>query len=286
MSNNETCQRFAEELTGNGSLSEACRAHLDTCPECQAFAATVQAMKSESSAYSRAEIEPLRRNVIKRLEASPFYTRRPASDGNSLVERVLEFIMPWRFTLGFVTAVVLIAVITVFSQSGSSVLPVPVVPTDAPVTTLAFHIESEATPDYSPLPAGSRFELAQGQAVLHGPNRTRLHVQGPVAITPDEHGFILHSGQVRAEVTPGQTTYTGTTPHGTVEVLGTIFECVVGESATKVSVISGKVKVLPFGGEAVILETDQTTEMTLQPAASEVDHASKTYSPITDLQGE
>ena len=271
MSSNETCRRFAEELSAGGRRSEACRAHLETCTDCRQLSETVQALKVEPSAYNRAAIEPFRRNVLRRLESSPLFTQKPT--GESVFDRLIELIMPLRWTLGFAVALIILAVVSISPESPS------VVPANA------FRIEGEVaavTPFTAP---GAVFDLAQGRAFLHGPDGSSLEVTGPVRLIPQERGFTLLTGQVLARVKPGETPYVGRTPHGTIEVLGTVFECTITEHATTVRVVSGTVKVVPNAGEPTTLEADQSTTMNLQEG-SEVDNASTTYPPITDLQGE
>jgi hypothetical protein len=99
------------------------------------------------------------------------------------------------------------------------------------------------------------------KAVITLPEGSRLKVQGPARLSISPRGFHLTRGALTAEVSKRPETFTGTTPHGKIEVLGTIFSCETTPNKTTVRVVQGKVKVIPDKGKHEILKAGDSTEM-------------------------
>ena len=103
--------------------------------------------------------------------------------------------------------------------------------------------------------------FAGERAVITVPDGSVLKAEGPARLTLTPQGFHLASGFLTASVAKESKEFIGTTPHGQIIVLGTVFSCNSTAQKTIVKVIEGKVKVKPDQGPEKILKAGETAEM-------------------------
>lgn len=95
------------------------------------------------------------------------------------------------------------------------------------------------------------------------PDQSKLEVTGPARVQLRERGFQQLSGEVKATVVPGKAVFEGQTPHGRIQVLGTVFISKVAPAQTTVRVVTGKVRILPDSGHSVELVAGDSGNMLL-----------------------
>lgn len=248
----KSCENAVEQaLSGNPANQE----HVAGCEQCRQMIATISAIRNEAApADLSAEFPQLKASVMKRL--------RPILKEKYGDERSESFLQSWffKFTLG-AAALLLIFSMTIpiigdkipDKISGKNSLPI--------VLTQNFSISVNRSEARS-VSLDNPVSLFSGEtAEITLPDSSILKVEGPARLTLAPRGFHLASGFLTATVSKGKGTFTGTTPHGQIEVLGTVFSCDSTAQKTVVKVIEGKVKVKPDKGSEKILTAGETAEM-------------------------
>ncbi len=271
MNNNDFCEEFIEEISGKEPFSSACQAHLKTCEICRETVYSVKSFRSEKSAYSPGEIERFKDGVAKRIsaaeQAEPAFLQkivswfRPGFSGGNML-----------FATGF-TILILILGMNVLSKKEMIFKAGP------GVYQVAW---SDGKTQIFPLDAP--FQIDSGSALISAPDSSSYEVVGPIRLLVKERGFYLSTGVLIAGVAPSKETFVGNTPHGQLEVLGTIFECRVASEGTLVKVISGRVLAKPSGKAQKILTAGQEWKMSLIESASPGE-TQASQSSVLDLQG-
>lgn len=186
--------------------------------------------------------------VLARAERPPAIPEGPASR------------RPWIAAGGF-AVVAAAAAFLLWGGSGSVPVPAPAAPEVAAVTPAANPaVEPPVTiPEPATkiqVPAGEPLTMEPGPGVelsLGGGTLASLRrPEGGVALE-------IERGWVRAEVVPGsqRIPFRVHTPHGTVEVIGTVFEVESNPDTTDVRVRRGKVRVTESSGTERLVEAGQ-----------------------------
>ena len=238
---NKDCLDFIEEFTGTQPLSSDARDHLAQCPGCQGIAADAGKLRSQASAFPDAAPPALRQKVLTRLAPPP----APA-----------PFWQAW-FQPLFVTAAALVLLFVVFTQPGSP-------PAAGPGG--AWEVSIDGRPRQAFLP-DRPFQVASGsEALIAMPDGSELLARGPAALHARNRSFHLSVGIVQARVKPGNESFIATTPHGSVEVVGTVFTLKTASEGTSVEVTEGKVLVRFHGTPPSLLTAGQIAASPLQTA--------------------
>lgn len=258
-----TCQTSIDQVMNENSLNADMQAHVGSCEGCQTTIATLNAI-SENGApadYS-CEFPGLKQRVLRAIKPIMKAQYAQESSGSPF--------SGWVFRLVFAgTALVLLlaAVSPIWQQSPGKDSPKP---NGAVQMTSAksFKISVDGKP-FTESSIDNPVSLFSGEtASIKTPDGSLLKVKGPTRLNVTPRGFHLLSGSLVAEVVKDSTAFIGTTPHGQIEVLGTVFSCDSSAQKTIVKVFAGKVKVTPDCGLPVILKPGDFTEMTSNAAVS------------------
>ncbi len=104
-------------------------------------------------------------------------------------------------------------------------------------------------------------------ALITIPDGSKIKAVGPARLSISERGFHILNGKIEVSVVPGPKKFIGTTPHGQITVLGTVFNCNVTSEKSEISVSRGKVQVQPDCGKTQILTAGQKTTISGNPTA-------------------
>jgi len=231
------------------------RDHLESCEQCRQMIATIAAIKKDAAPANPAlEFPHLKAAVMKRL--------KPVLKSKFAEERSESFLHSWFFklALGAAAFVLLLSMtLPVLRQKAPDQTVVrnslPIVLTQNFKISVNGQAEKEVSLD-NPV---SLFAGEAAQITL--PDASTLKVDGPARLSIAPRGFHLASGFLTASVCKGKGTFVATTPHGQIEVLGTVFSCDSTAQKTVVKVIEGKVKVKPDQGSEQVLSAGETAEM-------------------------
>lgn len=241
------CQRLQESLMGSTDMAEDPE-HLASCGECRQFRATIETLgKNRSNLFS-----PPPARLVRSILNQAF----PPPAG-----------LPWPLALLTILAAVGILVFSSLalyrSQSPSSVPQKTVSPAEPRLNSPAPSLPLAGNPGLHP--DTRRIIMTDGEHLVSGPDGTQFELSGRVDIRILDRGFILQEGVITAHVKPGKTPFIGKTPHGTLEVLGTVFKVMVKIDRSYVSVHEGKVRVKPLQGSSRVLTAAETLEMSATP---------------------
>ncbi len=263
---NSMCQKCLEAITGPESqhLDPEMLHHLETCSSCARQLKVFEQLQHEGSAFSGDSFPELKLNIMRRLEPALEQRRMARAAASSTA----DFSWLWKF-VPVLTSVLIVAVLLLNSISPRGNTP-------------ALHGPAEIS-----APSGTGYRLALNNtapvtvsldnpvtlienetAIVTGPDGSLLKVAGPARLNVMPRGFHLLNGHLQAEVVPGLGEFTGTTPHGQITVLGTVFTVDTDHRHTRVAVISGRVKVQADGKEAVLLAAGEKTEISQQTDVS------------------
>ncbi len=245
-----TCHETIEQVINDQEANP----HLETCESCQIMAQTTRAIKKvgKPADYEK-DFPGLKEKVLHRI--IPIFKKRFQAEKSNEA----SFFSGWVFKLAIATAAVVMFFALTFRPTG----PGPVKNPDyLPIKLMqTFKMSVNAKPLIE-VSIDSPVSLFEGEtAQIMVPDGSKLKVNGPARLSIMPRGFHLISGSLVAEVTRSNSSFTATTPHGKIEVLGTIFSCVSTSQKTTVKVIQGKVKVSPDKGSAVIIAAGETAEM-------------------------
>ncbi len=251
------CLQHLDALSGKAPLNAEAAAHLKTCPACRRAADTIGALRSEKTAWPTLDLSGLRRRVVERVRLEP----RPQS-GRDVSQTGIEPVVPWWEALlsvralGLAAALAVLMLAVVFWSTRVSPVSRTVQTTGGQEFRLT---RADGTVETRPL--HDLFSIATETVELALPDGSQLTLTGPAKAQAFSRGFSIERGTVRARVKPGQTTFTGRTPHGEITVLGTIFVCRVTEQETLVRVEEGKVRIVSTHGPERVLVAGQTAAM-------------------------
>ncbi|MBF0502866.1 MAG: FecR domain-containing protein [Candidatus Riflebacteria bacterium] len=243
MTTDNFCERFIEEISGRSQLSADASAHLRSCQACREARQVVESLIREGSAVRPAASHvAIKRIVMGRINAP---AAEPANEWGHGFQGAIA-----------AAAVVLMAVcLWMFSGDHRSAYPgYPGISPNTYLITSTYGISSSA-------PLDQPFILASGSARLTAPDGSIFEAVAPIDMSVASRGFHLTNGILIASVQPGKIPFIGTTPHGNIEVLGTVFKVRVNRENSIVSVISGKVQVTPFDGVGKTFIANQSTAM-------------------------
>lgn len=251
------CLQHLDALSGKAPLNADTAAHLKTCPACRQVADTLAALRHEKSAWPTLDLSGLRRRVVERVRAEPRLKQRhdvpPMHPEPSISwwKGLLSF-----RALGLATALAVLVLAVVFWKTG--VPPVG----RAGETSAGQEIRlTRADGKIEKVPLHHVFTIATETVEFSLPDGSQVTLTGPAKAQAFSRGFSLERGTVRARVKPGQTAFTGRTPHGEITVLGTIFICRVTDQETLVRVEEGKVRIVSTHGPERVLVAGQTAAM-------------------------
>lgn len=269
MALDNVCEKFLEEITNGKMLSAECQLHVERCRECQNMRQTVMAFRKESTAYATLEMSERSKKILSQVMP------RIALNHTPWFAQLAEKMVHWQFSFALACVIMLVVLMPNLlpHQNGGGV------PLKGEYQ-IAF---SDGKVEKRSL--GTGFSLASGKAQLRTADGSVLDVSGPISLLVRNRGFAMEKGQLVASVTHSPDPFIGETPHGTIQVLGTIFECQVEEKDTKVSVVSGSVRVAPRNGPAVTLSAGQSIGMSHQVPG--LNQPTPTTTPgISNLNGE
>lgn len=269
MALDNVCERFLEEIINGKALSAECQLHVEKCRECQTMRQTVLAFRKESTAYATLEMAERSKKVLAQVMP------RIALNHTPWFAQWAEKMVQWQFSIALACVIMLVVLLPslIPHQNGEGVL----LKGEYQIAFADGKVEKRSL--------GTGFSLTTGKAQLRTSDGSVLDVDGPISLLVRNRGFLMESGRLVASVTHSPDPFIGETPHGTIQVLGTVFMCQVEEKDTKVSVVSGSVRVTPKNGPATVLSAGQSIGMN-QPAPG-LNHPTGTTTPaITNLNGE
>jgi uncharacterized cupin superfamily protein len=247
-----TCFQLIDQVIDGKKLNKELQQHAKKCPACGHTIETVKEISNNARAadYS-SEFPDLKARVLQRLQPI-FKQKYQKTNENSLFSN-------WFFRFALIGAAVILLVVIQF-KTGSEInskqkrtLPIQL--------SQGFRISVNNKPVQQVSMDNPVSLFESEKAVITLPEGSRLKVKGPARLSIAPRGFHLTKGTLTAEVSKSPQTFTGTTPHGKIEVLGTIFTCETSKEKTSVRVIQGKVKVIPDKGKTQILKAGDSTEM-------------------------
>jgi hypothetical protein len=248
--NTNTCHETIEQVIDGQETSS----HLESCDSCRTMAQTAGTIKNDGKPADYANDFPgLKEKVLHRL--MPIFKRRFQAEKRNEA----SFFSSWVFKLAIATAaVVMFFALSFRPTSSGSVNKADYLPIKL-MQTFKMSVNAKPLIEVSIDSPVSLFEGETAQIIV--PDGSKLKVSGPARLTVLPRGFHLISGSLVAEVTRSNSSFAASTPHGQIEVLGTIFSCISTSQKTTVKVIQGKVKVAPDNGSAVIITAGETAEM-------------------------
>ncbi len=263
---NAMCQKCLEAITGQEPqhLDPEMLHHLETCSSCARQLKVFEQLRQEGSAFSGDSCPELKLNIMRRLEPALEQRRmaRAAAASTSSFN--------WLWKLFPALATVLIVTVLIFnsmSPRGNT----PAQHGSAGISTSSSTGYRLALNNAAPVTVSLDNPVTLGEnetAIVTGPDGSSFKVMGPARLNVMPRGFHLLNGHLQAEVIPGLGEFTGTTPHGQITVLGTVFTVDTDQRHTRVAVISGRVKVQADGKEAIVLAAGEKTEISQQTNVS------------------
>lgn len=254
----ELCQRCIEALTGpEASLNNPeTQAHLASCSSCARILTTIEHLRQEGSAFACESHPDLKLRIMRSLE--PALEKRRASQITAGMTQTRS----WFWLLSSCLTLLLITVISLYTVNRQPILtpPEPLGHLTASVPASFMMTVDGKTP--AEISLDSPVSLFTGEtAVITVPDGSLLHVKGPARLNVLPRGFHLLQGHIRVEAAPADTEFKGTTPHGTITVIGTVFSVFTDQRHTRVEVSSGRVRVDADGQMPVILNAGENTEI-------------------------
>ena len=249
----EKCKSCIDCLLDSKDLTQEQQQHMGSCPDCKELLTLVNSMKQEETAYEKKDYSALKSKIVNKLAKN-----LPQPTSTSLLSKLST----WALSLSLAGALLI--------YISFNISPTP--PTPTPMTSTQIKSSIQTTGNYQISFNGKDFltesldnpvYVAPGdQAKIQLPDKSMLEVTGPTNLTIAERGFHIISGKLIAKVTKDKNNkFVGTTPHGTITVLGTIFTCNVTHSETQVSVKEGKVRVSPDKGLPIVLTAGESAKM-------------------------
>lgn len=257
----EICQKCLEALTGSESqhLPPEMLHHLETCSSCAQMLKVLEHLQHAGSAFANESHPDLKLSIMRRLEPSLEQRRNQAPQ--AATQAPVPGYLIWLLKL--LPALALI----VFIAVSSTTPPQPGIigkPTDHQTTAMlpaVFRLSLNNGPA-NEVSLDNPVSLEQNEtAIVTVPDGSTLKVSGPARLNVLPRGFHLAQGHLQAEVIPGLGEFKGSTPHGQITVLGTVFTVDVEPRHTQVAVVSGRVKVQADGQAAVVLAAGEKTEI-------------------------
>ncbi|GAB4271484.1 MAG: hypothetical protein Kow0029_09230 [Candidatus Rifleibacteriota bacterium] len=257
-----TCKNTIEQIIDGKELTEESKAHTSSCKSCQLVISTTKEIVENGEPANFSDLYPdLKQKVMKRLVPvmnQKFKAQKPTS---IFSEHFFRFV--------FAGAAIILAFIAIVPKVHR---PLPEKKTylssDAINSAQVFEISVNGNTAIKSSLDNPVSLFANETAEITIPDGSSLKVRGPARLAICPRGFHLIEGSLTAKVARGNTKFTGTTPHGKIEVLGTVFSCESTAQKTVVKVIEGKVKVIPDIGTAVTLTAGESTEMMTSDAVS------------------
>ena len=247
-----TCFKLIDQVIDSKKLNTELQQHAKECPVCGQAIETIKAISNNGRAadYS-AEFPGLKTKVLQRLQ--PIFKQKYQQNNTH------AWFSNWFFRFALIGAAVILLVVIQFktgiemTNKQKRTLPIQL--------SQGFRISVNNKPVQQVSMDNPVSLFKHEKAVITLPEGSRLRVQGPARLSISPRGFHLMRGILTAEVSKSPETFTGTTPHGKIKVLGTIFSCETSPDKTTVKVIQGKVKVIPDNAEPQILIAGDSTDM-------------------------
>lgn len=253
----DKCQKYMDSLIngqGRQTADSELREHLAVCPACAQLCANLELLHKEESAFSNESHPELKLKIMRRLEPA-LAKRREVGGGISTL------LPSWLWQMSFAMVVVLVAWYSLFNGQQTLVSPPQIdqIMTAAAPGSFIISVNGGAQTQSSMDNPVSLF--VNETAAITAPDGSNLKVTGPARLNVMPRGFHLLQGRLEADVARGKGEFVGTTPHGQITVLGTVFICETDNRKTTVEVVSGKVLVKPDGQAVQFLSAGEKTEM-------------------------
>ena len=255
----EICQKCLEAITGSENQHPAPEMlqHLETCSSCAQMLKVLGHLRHTGSAFANESHPELKISIMRRLE--PVLEQRRNLAAQTPVPTPGYLI--WFFKLLPALALVFIIAVSSINYPQPDLISKPANNSTNSMVSTVFRLS---------LNNGAANEVSLDNPVSLEPNETAivtvpdgsiLRVSGPARLNVLPRGFHLAQGHLQAEVirVPGE--FIGTTPHGQITVLGTVFTVDVETRHTLVAVVSGRVKVESDGQTAVVLAAGEKTKI-------------------------
>lgn len=245
MAAEKECQRLSDSLL-NGKENPDLAGHIATCVDCQRLQQNIQRLNGLRSAFFPPASPASIRSIVDQVFPAPTF--------------------PWPLTLLTLTAalgILVFSLIAVSSISPSSATRPPSKVVPALPGQQIKPLPVAANPGLHP--DTRRIIMAAGERLVTAPDGTQFELSGRVDLRILDRGFILQEGMIIAHVKPGKGPFIGKTPHGTIEVVGTVFKVMVKIDRTFVSVLDGRVKIRPLRGAPRNLSVAEGFEMSATP---------------------
>lgn len=260
----EKCQKCLDAIMSGQLPDREMQAHMASCQACIQAVHTLESLKREDSAFSHESYPELKLKIMRRLE--------PVLEKSRMAQVHEKTCFSWSllFRTSFAIAVVMLVCFSLFIGRGPAIV---VSPPEVDLAETATRADSfmlalngkEATQISLDNPVSV---FAGETAEITVPDGSKLKVVGPARLTVAQRGFHLLQGRLQASVVKGAGEFIGTTPHGQIVVLGTVFICETDARKTLVEVVSGKVKVTADGSEPKLLSAGEKIEMCQSGAVS------------------
>lgn len=235
MTGKPECDQFLDQYIDD-RLSEPAAKHLSGCLDCQELRTSLQTIKSQGSLLEPAHA--LLQKKISQSVAAHSQASIPLID--SLITLLTGLRKP-QFALAVLVLLALPGVIYYLHSPGA----IPVLPLKTPDTLTAPWVS-----------------LASRSEIFNDGKGTTIANSGPAVVKFHPMELDVKSGEIISTIEPGSyPLFKIRTPHGSVQVVGTIFHTTVTAADTVVKVIRGKVLVSPKIGPVKTIVAGESASM-------------------------
>ncbi|MBF0499059.1 MAG: FecR domain-containing protein [Candidatus Riflebacteria bacterium] len=257
MALNTHCEKFRDELLKPKKISSELKAHVQECSECRNVREIIPVIQDHGSWYSGKKYENLKGKILQDYDQIFQQPASTASHPWAITSLLSQFFNVKSAFGSLAFAGCLLFLVFQFTGKPS-------------VIQKKIYYQCSMGGNTQQIPLNQPLEINDGYALVVAPDGSRLEAEGKTFLRVGERGFELSFGKITATVKPSSQNFKAVTPHGQIEVLGTIFSCIVNENNSLVTVVSGKVKVTPNGQLSRTLVAGGTIDMVSSTGSKEL----------------
>lgn len=221
-----TCESCRQNALSRKPLNPEEKRHLEQCQECRDHELIIRKIQESGSAILPQPTAAYKKQLLEKIHSLPANSST-ANQAPSLID----------FSTGWIEALFQPRMLATMLILGILIL------------TPVYWFHSPAVKPLISSMENTWIEVAGGKTeTVVLPDQSKLEVTGPARLQIHSRGFRQVTGEVKAMVVPGQTVFEVQTPHGRIQVLGTVFVSKVSAAETRVRVVTGKVRILPDSG--------------------------------------
>jgi hypothetical protein len=261
INNNRMCHEAINSVISENATTEQ-KNHVCSCDFCKSQIGVISAIKATGSLPTE-DFSALKGRILKKL--APIMEEKKLASKSPQTSSIKSW-----FSWGFGAA--LAGAFLVLMLSNNPHIPKSVNTTINPANSTSLSnkcfqiaINNENNKTISLDNPVSIFE--KETALITIPDGSKIKAVGPARLSIMERGFHILNGKIEVSVVPGKKKFVGTTPHGQITVLGTVFSCDVTSDKSDIFVTKGKVRVDPDNGKSQILTAGQKIAITTNPSA-------------------